>query len=87
MMGVSYELADLYHRFIVAAFALGTVLALAGKKKNIVFLLLTIGFTNLMYLPYYTMPRYFYPVMPLIGIIAGFLFSELFRRKSKAVKK
>lgn len=76
IMGISFVQAKLYHFLVLIIFVLGTIRLFMKKHKSFMFLFLTIAFTNLMYLPYFTMSRYSYPLMPLVGIIAGFLINE-----------
>lgn len=74
IMGISFKGAKLYHKIILLTFVLGSIMLFIKKQTSFLFLFLPIAFTNLIYLPYFTMPRYSYPVMPLVAIIvAGFL--------------
>lgn len=83
IMGISFVQAKLYHYIILITFILGTIRLFVKKQKSFMFLFLTIAFTNLIYLPYFTMSRYSYPLMPVVGIIAGFAINEALKWAKK----
>lgn len=78
MFGISIFKAVVAHYILLIVAILGTIKGFMTKHKGFLYLFLTIAFTNLMYLPYYTMSRYSYPLMPIVGIIAGFIINDLF---------
>lgn len=71
ILGVSYIEAALYHHLVLILSIITTVRLFIKKQKKFVFLFSTVVFFNLIYLPYFTMSRYSYPIMPIVSIIAG----------------
>jgi 4-amino-4-deoxy-L-arabinose transferase-like glycosyltransferase len=73
ILGVSYAGAGLYYyvTFFLAIF--GMVLFFRGSKKNsmVIFPFLTIIYFIVVYLPFFTCARYFYPAMPYMMIFAA----------------
>ena len=71
MFGVSLFKGVVGHIGVLLLSLFGVFFGLKSKNKGFLYLLFTVLFTNLMYLPYYTMSRYSYPLMPIVAIIAG----------------
>ena len=88
IFGVSGNLAKGYHRMLLILGGIGSLLYLKNKKKNILGILpiMTVIYFVIVYLPFYTMGRYFYPVMPYIMIFSSYCFSDLCNRISKLTK-
>jgi len=75
----TYLPITVYHRTLLAVFAIGTVFMLKRKKVNaeVSMLLITVLVFNCIHLPYYCFSRYMYLVMCFIIMIAAYFLSEL----------
>ena len=75
----TYLPITVYHRALLAVFAIGTVFMLKRKKVNaeVSMLLITVLVFNCIHLPYYCFSRYMYMVMCFIIMIAAYFLSEL----------
>ena len=88
MFGISIFKAVVAHYIILIIAILGAIKGFISKNKGFLYLFLTIAFTNLMYLPYYTMSRYSYPLMPIVGIIAAsMIYAVLVGLKKLTLKR
>jgi 4-amino-4-deoxy-L-arabinose transferase-like glycosyltransferase len=74
--GLGFNEALYYHLFILKVGILGAAIVLFKKTKGTSILFLTIIYSTLIYLPFYTFSRYSYPVMPLIMALGGYGVTE-----------
>lgn len=72
MLGVKFTDAVIFHHLVLMLGIVEIIRLFIKKNRNFLFLFITVLFFNLIYLPYFTMPRYSYPVMPMLFIIAGY---------------
>lgn len=71
------DVVSKYH-FVLLALAFGSIAFIRpSKQKDVLFLVLVILYFNLVYLPYFTCPRYAYPTMPFVIILAAGTLSNL----------
>ena len=88
-LGVNSEMADQWHVLTLLLSIIGGIIYYLNKKRNKIGTLVvaTILYFIVIYLPFYTMGRYFYPAMPLVIIftayavvnLVSFLYNRLFR--------
>jgi 4-amino-4-deoxy-L-arabinose transferase-like glycosyltransferase len=74
ILGVSGNLARVFHRILLILGVIGILMYLKNKNKNILGILpiMTLIYFVVVYLPFYTMGRYFYPVMPYMIIFSSY---------------
>lgn len=77
ILGVSFAIATLFHYIILLLGIIGTIKLLVTKHRSFIFPFLTVIFFSLIYLPYYTMPRYSYPIMPIVFLTASIIIYEI----------
>lgn len=82
IFGVSGNIARSYHRILLILGVIGMLLFLKSRNKNILGILpiTTIIYFVIVYLPFYTMGRYFYPVMPYMIIFSSYCVVGLFEK-------
>lgn len=82
IFGVSGNIARSYHRILLILGVIGMLLFLKSRNKNILGILpiTTIIYFVIVYLPFYTMGRYFYPVMPYMMIFSSYCVVGLFEK-------
>ena len=80
IFGEKFELAKLYYLFLLLIGLMGVIFYFKDKEKNKLAILpiLTIVFFIIVYLPFYTMCRYFYPVVPLVIIFSSYFILKTF---------
>ncbi|MDP4178204.1 MAG: glycosyltransferase family 39 protein [Bacillota bacterium] len=68
IFGISFSASKIYHKIILLLGLLGMIIFFKNKNKNILAIVpfVTIIYFILVYLPFYTMGRYFYPAMPYL---------------------
>ncbi|HZK84053.1 MAG TPA: glycosyltransferase family 39 protein [Desulfosporosinus sp.] len=73
-LGVNYQIANLWHKFTLFFSLLGGILYYLNKKRNKLgtLVIATIIYFIVVYLPFFTMGRYFYPAMPLVTIFTAY---------------
>jgi hypothetical protein len=75
VFNVHYYVVQSYHSLLLGLGCLGAVMMLAMKKetnKRLKLLLpVSIIYSCIVYLPYFTMNRYAYPLMPLVFLLAA----------------
>lgn len=81
MLGISFADAAIFHYLILMLVIAGTVRLFIKKNRSSLLLFISVLFFNLIYLPYLTMPRYSYPIMTMIFIIAGYEIYEFIIRR------
>lgn len=67
-----------YHLITVFIGITGFLLSLRDKRKSSYILFLTILYFNLIHLPFFTMGRYAYPIIPLVIMYSGYYFYSVF---------
>lgn len=74
VFGISFTTAKNYHSLLLILCLAGIILYLREKNKNILAVLpiITIAYFIVVYLPFFTMGRYFYPAVPFLAIFAGY---------------
>ena len=82
IFGVSGNLARVYHHILLILGSIGMLLFLKSRKKNLLAILpmTTIVYFVIVYLPFYTMGRYFYPVMPYMIIFSSYCLVTLYEK-------
>lgn len=82
IFGVSGNIARSYHRILCILGVIGMLLFLKSRNNNILGILpiTTIIYFVIVYLPFYTMGRYFYPVMPYMIIFSSYCVVGLFEK-------
>lgn len=83
ILGVTTAEATSFHMLIVVLGITGVILLFNKRNKNFLILFITVVFFNLIYVPYLTMSRYSYPIMPILIIIAGDSVYEFVIRRMK----
>lgn len=88
ILGVHFYAAMIYYLIIMTLSIIGIIKYFKDKTKNktSILLFLTIIYFILVYLPFYTCARYFYPAMPYVIIFSayGLLY---FINKNKLIKR
>lgn len=69
--GVPFVAAKYFHQLILLLGVIETIILFVKKQKKFMFLFLTAAYFSLIYLPYFTMARYSYPIMPIVFIMAS----------------
>ncbi len=77
VLNVSVKQAAVYHAVILLFGILGAVLSYKNKVYRALLLFSVIGLFNLIHLPYFTFPRYVYPVMPLVMLFSAYGMADL----------
>lgn len=77
VFGVSFNDITKYHYIVLLLGIISTTVLFIKREKKFIFLLLTILFFNLIYLPYFTFSRYSYPIIPIVCIIGGYGIYEI----------
>lgn len=82
LFGVSFLASKIYHIILLLLSTLGIIAYFKDKKKNIYAVLpfASIVYFILVYLPFYTMGRYFYPAMPYLLIFAAYFIINLLQK-------
>lgn len=83
ILGVSFAGAAIFHYLILMLGIARTIRLFIKKNRSFLLLFISVLFFNLIYLPYLTMPRYSYPAMTMIFIIAGYEIYEFIIRRFK----
>lgn len=82
ILGVSFVAAAIFHYLVLILGIVGSIKLFIKRNSSFIFLFATVLFFNLIYLPYFTMSRYSYPIMPLVCIAAGYgIYGFFFRRR------
>jgi len=87
-LGVNYWMAGLWHILTLLLSIIGGIIYYFNKKRNKIgtLVIATIIYSIVVYLPFFTMGRYFYPAMPLVIIFTAYavdnLVSSLYNRLS-----
>lgn len=81
IFGVSFAAAAIFHHLVLMLGIVESITLFRKRNRNFIFLFATVLFFNLIYLPYFTMSRYSYPIMPMVCIIAGYGIYEFIRRR------
>lgn len=77
---IDMSVSVIIHLAIVFSFILGFFISLFSKGNGYSFFIFAVIFYfNAVHLPYYSFPRYIYPVMPLVIIFASFLVFKVFK--------
>jgi len=79
LFGVSFTKAKLYNHLLLLLGTLGAIFYFLSKNKNKLVILpaATIIYFVIVYLPFYTMGRYFYPVMPFVLMFAAYFIVNI----------
>lgn len=83
ILGVNFAAAVSFHHLVLILGIVEIIRLFIKKNKNFLFLFTTVLLFSLIYLPYFTMSRYSYPIMPMLFIIAGYGIYELIIRGLK----
>lgn len=88
IFGVSGSLAKNYHRVLLVFGLIGSLMYLKSKNRDMIGVLpiITVIYFVIVYLPFYTMGRYFYPVMPYMIIFSSYFFVGICA-KASVIKK
>jgi len=85
-LGVNYWMASLWHILTLLLSIIGGIVYYLNKNRNKIgtLVIATIIYSIVVYLPFFTMGRYFYPAMPLVIIFTAYavdnLVSSLYNR-------
>lgn len=82
IFGVSFTIAKVYNYLLLIMGALGSILYFKDKNKNklVILPIAVIIYFVVVYLPFYTMGRYFYPAMPFMIILAAYFIVSVFNK-------
>lgn len=83
IFGVNWAAAVTFHYLVLVLGMIEIIRLFIKRNKNFLLLFITVVFFNLIHLPYFTMSRYVYPVMPIMIIIAGYGVYEFIIRRLK----
>lgn len=92
-LGVNSWMASLWHELTLLLSIIGGVIFYLNKKRNKIgtLVIATIIYFIVVYLPFFTMGRYFYPAMPLVIIFTAYavvnLGSSVYNRLSCETKQ
>lgn len=80
--GITTSSAKTYHHILLILGTLGIIIYLLDKNKNKLAILpfTLIIYFILVYLPFYTMGRYFYPAMPYLIIFAAYFIISILKK-------
>ncbi|OPJ59228.1 ArnT family glycosyltransferase [Clostridium oryzae] len=81
IFGINYVAAAIFHCFILVLGLAESIRLFINKNKQFVFLFIVIVLFDLIYIPYYTMDRYSYPIMPILFILSGYGIYEFIIRR------
>ena len=86
IFGITTTKAKSYNHLLLMLGALGTILYFMDKNRNKLAILpiATVIYFVLVYLPFYTMCRYFYPALPYVIMFAAYFIVNIFN-KFKAI--
>jgi hypothetical protein len=82
IFNVSYYSSKLYHSIILLCCVLGIFLYFRDKNKNKLALIpiATLIYFIIVYLPFYTMSRYYYPVAPYLMLFAAYFLVNIYEK-------
>jgi 4-amino-4-deoxy-L-arabinose transferase-like glycosyltransferase len=82
IFGVSSAKAKSYNYLLLMMGALGSIFYFMDKNKNKLAILpiITVIYFVIVYLPFYTMGRYFYPAMPYVIIFSAYFIVNTFNK-------
>lgn len=83
ILGVHFFTADIFHYLVLILGTAQSIRLFIKRNRDFLFLFITVLFFNLIYLPYFTMSRYSYPIMPIMFILAGYGIYEFIIRGLK----
>lgn len=72
IFNISIFSAGIFHYIILGLGVLGFYMSKAYKKSEGIFVILPIIYFTIAYLPFYTLSRYAYPVMPMVILLGAF---------------
>jgi 4-amino-4-deoxy-L-arabinose transferase-like glycosyltransferase len=72
IFNISIFSAGIFHYIILGLGVLGFYMSRAYKKSEGIFVILPIIYFTIAHLPFYTLPRYAYPVMPIVILLGAF---------------
>jgi 4-amino-4-deoxy-L-arabinose transferase-like glycosyltransferase len=80
IFNIKYKIVEHYHYIILILSLAGAILYFLSPNKNILGILpiATVVYFILIYLPFFTMSRYFYPVMPILIMFSSYIFVSIF---------
>ncbi|MBM7868764.1 4-amino-4-deoxy-L-arabinose transferase-like glycosyltransferase [Clostridium pascui] len=81
ILGVSFYNAIIFHYLILILGAAQSIRLFIKRNEDFLFLFITALFFDLIYIPYFTMSRYSYPIMPMVFIVAGYGIYEFIIRR------
>lgn len=79
---VKYEIVGKYHSLLLILSLAGAILYFCKRKKDVLGILTiaTVIYFILIYLPFFTMSRYFYPVMPILIMFTSYICVTVFEK-------
>jgi hypothetical protein len=72
IFNISVISAGISHYIILGLGVLGLFMSRTYKKSEMIFVVLPIIYFTIAYLPFYTFPRYAYPIMPMLMLLGAF---------------
>jgi hypothetical protein len=79
IFGISNQAMNITQWFLVTASALGIILSLILRKGRTLFILLSLIYFTVIYLPFVTFSRYGYPNMFILILFAAYLFYNIYQ--------
>lgn len=82
IFNIKYDLVGKYHSILLFLGFSGLILYLFNLRKGVLGILpiLTVVYFILIYLPFFTMSRYFYPVMPFLIMFSSYICVTIFKK-------
>ena len=82
IFNVKYEVVGIYHTILLILSLAGAILYFLRRNKDVLGILLiaTAVYFILIYLPFFTMSRYFYPVMPILIMFSAYICVSIFEK-------
>ncbi len=81
IFGVSFVSAGIFHYLVLLLAIVESIRMFIKRNRRFLFIFATVILFNLMYLPFFIMSRYSYPIMPLVCIVAGHGIFGFIRRR------
>lgn len=84
IFNVKYEVVAKYHNVLLLLSSAGVILYFLRRNKDVLGILpiATVVYFVLIYLPFFTMSRYFYPVMPILIMFSAYICVSMFEKLS-----